>query len=731
MQNSKFLFSTLIASGFVLSLTGCGSDDNDTITLPEVPERMVAIYAPSSGSLPVPNDLLFLGSEDLTLNIPVADPTNFSDPQVAINTLDGWSAFAPFPIEFSDLGTGLTLAPESVVAGEGVRIFQVNVARPEIAPGIIAPTGPVTSVVRELAANQEYAVQVTGSESIAVVPLAPLEQQGAYMVVLTDALRDNAGNPISGDSQYIITKSQTEISPTSSVAGLEPVRQLVNAMESAADAAGIPRESIILSYQFTVQSVGAATQTAKLALIDAPIAQGVMPMTGFSSLMTDTTPFTGVGAADLYKGSIALNYLLGTPSLDNPTAPLNTPWRAAEQLPLGPNGELVPNPFGENLSYANTLPRVNGVEVAPLLVSLPKAALCPKPASGYPVTLFQHGITSDRTSALGLMDSQAAPPTCRAVISMDQPLHGITEDDPVHLALQAASGGATGIFEGFVPGGLRERTFGVDFINNDTSAPGSDGNVDTSGAHTINLANLLVARDNLRQASFDLLQLQSAVPFMDVDGGGADFDATDVTFIGHSLGGIVGSNFVAYSNQLQAAALANPGSGIVGLLDASLTFGDTIRQGVASAAGITTMDPEFAATYAAFLFAAQTVIDKADPANTAAFALVNNVPTLLLQVLNDPVIPNSAPLAPLSGTEPMGRVLALTVTPNTAPGQVVGDRLFTKLNTGGHATLLTPAGPMGSADFLTVTTEMQTQIASFFASGGAAILITDPSLLDE
>ncbi len=731
MQKSKFLFSTLTAACLTLGLTGCGGDDNDTISLPEVPQRMVAVYAPSSGSLPVPNDILFLGSEDLTINIPVADPTNFSDPQVAINALDGWSAITPFSIEFSDLGAGLTLSADSVVGGAGVHIFQVNIARPEVAPGIVAPTGPVTSVIRELTPNQEYAVQVTGGDSIAIIPLAPLQASGAYMVVLTDALQDNAGNSISGDSQYIISKSQTEISPTSSVAGLEPVRQLVNAMESAADNAGIPRESIILSYQFVVQSVGFATQTAKAVYIDGPIAQGATPLTSFSSLMTDTTPFTGVGAANLYKGSIALAYLLGSPSMENPTAPLNTPWRAVEQLPLGPDGALVPNPFGENLSYANSLPRLNSQELAPLLVSMPKPELCPKPETGYPVTIFQHGITSDRTSALGLMDSQAAPGSCRVVISMDQPLHGITADNPVHLGLQAASGGVLGIFEGFTPGGLRERTMGVDFQNNATSLPGPDGIPDASGAHTINLANLLVARDNLRQAAFDLLQLEKAIPFMDIDGGGPDLDATNVTFVGHSLGGIVGSNYVAYSDLLQSAALVNPGTGIVGLLDASLAFGDTIRGGVAAAAGLTPADPEFPATYAAFQFAAQTVIDKADPANTAAIALINDIPTLLMQNLNDPVVPNSAPLAPLSGTEPMGRVLGLTVTPNDAPGQVVGSRLFSKLNSGGHATLLTPAGPMGAADFLTVTTEMQTQIATFFEAQGAAIVVTDPGLLDD
>lgn len=733
MQKSKFMFTTLIAVSLLLNLTGCGSDDNDTIELPEIPKVMVPTYAPSAGALPVPNDILFLGTADLTLNIPVADPANFGDPTVAINSLDGWSAIAPFPIDFHANGPGLSLNPSSVVGGAGVHVYQVNTLRTEVAPGIPGPTGPVTSVVRELVANQEYVVQVTSGSSIAIIPTVPFEQQAGYMVVLTNSLTDSDGNPLQADFEYFSAKSQTPIPASSSLAALEPVRQLVNAMEAAAAADGLVREDIIMTFQFTVQSVGAVMSSAKLALIDGPLAQGATPVTSFSSLFTDTSPFTGQpSAADMYKGSIGLAYLLGVPSVENPTAPLNTFWKALEQLPLGPNGELVPNPFGDNLTYANSFPRVNSLEQAPLLVSMPKAALCPKPAAGYPVTIFQHGITADRTNAIALMDSQGAPPSCRAVISMDQPLHGIAADNPVHLGLQAASGGAIGLFEGYTPGGVRERTMGVDYIDNSTGAPGPDGTPDSSGAHTINLANLLVARDNLRQASFDLLQLEKAIPFMDVDGGGADFDATNITFVGHSLGGIVGSSYVAYSDLLQSAALVNPGTAIVGLLDASLAFGDIIRGGVAAGAGIDVTDPAFPGTYASFQFAAQTVLDSGDPVNTAAIALVNNVPTLLLQNLNDPVVPNSAPLAPLSGTEPMGRLLDLTVVTATDPGEtVVGSRLFTKLNSGGHGTLLTPAGPGGPTEFLGVTIEMQTQIATFFGTAGAAIVVSDPSLLDE
>lgn len=191
--------------------------------------------------------------------------------------------------------------------------------------------------------------------------------------------------------------------------------------------------------------------------------------------------------------------------------------------------------------------------------------------------IFQHGITSNRTAMLGIADTMAN--TCTAVVSMDLPLHGIASDNQVHQGLQAASGGAIGIFEGYSAGDVRERTFGVDFIDNTTSAPGPDGIPDTSGAHTINLTNLLVTRDNLRQASLDLLALEKAIPAMDVDGDTIpDFDVNKVSFMGHSWGGLVGSSYMSLSDFAKQGVLATTGGSLAQLANGSPTFGPRIRR---------------------------------------------------------------------------------------------------------------------------------------------------------
>ncbi len=686
------------------------------------------IFAPGDGELPIPNDLLFNGTTDLTLNIPVADPNDLSDPKVALNGLDGWSAIAPFAISFRDESTAagqsgsLDLDPATVIPGQTVRLFKVNVLRSEVMPGIIAPTGPVTGVQSELQPGVDFVAQYTGPLTIGVIPLKPLESQASYMVVLTNGIKDTAGNAVVPDGQYNISKATTPLSGVT--AALEPVRQLVNAMENAAVAfdAGLTRDDIVLSFQFTVQSIPDALAAAKAVYVDAAPA----PSTSFSSLGTDTLPFTGLGAADLYKGSIDLKYMLTAPSMTDPTANLDKFWTAASMVPDGQGG-MVPNPAaGGNLTYANPLPEVTGVESVPLLVSMPKAQLgCAKPANGYPVLIFQHGITRDRTDMLGIADTMAAPPLCTAVVSMDMPLHGMDANNPVHLGLMQATGGMIGLFEGY-GSGTHERTFGVDFVDNTTGAPGPDGLPDTSGKHFINLTNLRVSRDNLREAIFDLLQLAKAVPTMDIDGDSTpDFDPANISFMGHSLGGIAGTGFVAYADTIKDAVLANPGGGILGLLDASPTFGPVIRAGLASA-GVMAGTPE----YAAFLFAAQTVADAGDPANLASMAVARQTPIYLLQVNGDTVVPNSSPTAPLSGTIPLANLLQLNVLAPSQPGTVMGSRFWARFNTGLHSTVLSPDDGQGNpVGLLNVTTEMQTQIGSFVGSGGTAVTVADETLL--
>jgi hypothetical protein len=140
MKKPNFLLSLALGTGLTFAMIGCSSDFVDesvVVELPPQPARMTLNYALSTGDIPLPNDLLFGGSTDLTLNIPTLDDANFADPSASLSTLDGWSAVAPFAINFSSSDANLALDGSSIVAGSTIRVFKVNVFRPDINFGLV------------------------------------------------------------------------------------------------------------------------------------------------------------------------------------------------------------------------------------------------------------------------------------------------------------------------------------------------------------------------------------------------------------------------------------------------------------------------------------------------------------------------------------------------------------------------------------------------------------------
>ncbi len=724
-----------------LVLAGCSSDDPQQ---PETPTRTVAVYAPSLGDVPVPNDLLFNGTTDLTLNIPVADPNDASDPMVALSTLDGWSASAPISIDFNNPNGSIGLDSSTVVPGVSVRVFEVFADTDYFNPLVGAqPTFAPVQLVRELTpglaqTGGEY-VAVANGMSVVVVPTQPLTPRSTYLVVATNAITDTDGQPVIADAQYEIAKGENPLPEGTSLSALEPVRQLVNIYENMAASQGIAKDSIVVSFSFTVQSALEIIENNKAVNVDLPLLMGDYPVTSFSPVMVPVDPddldagfeqaTSPKGAALLYKGSVSLKYFMGIPDANNPVAPMTNAMTGAAMVPDGQGGFMANPLAGTGLTYVNSVAEVTGTEQVPLLVSIPASPNCSAP---YSVVIFQHGLTSNRSNMRGIADSMAQ--ICRAVIAMDMPLHGIGE---IEIGTAQAEGKAdeaaflASIHAGYDEGGTRERTFGLDVLTVDpvtlAVSAGPDGLPDPSGLNVLNLSNLAVFRDNLRQATLDLLALEKALQFMDVDGdSNPEFNTDSVHYIGHSGGAIIGGNFIAYSDYIQTATLANGSGGLAKLFDASASFGPVL-QGALASVGV---NPG-TADYEAYLFALQTMLDSSDPVVIAQYAVLNNIPTLMFQVADDPTVPNLVADAPLSGTVPWAAFMGTTVVEATEANEMVmGSRLFSRINSGGHSTFLSPYDEDDEPTLLPVTTEMQTQTATFIATNGAMVTVTDPSLLD-
>ncbi len=182
-------------------------------------------------------------------------------------------------------------------------------------------------------------------------------------------------------------------------------------------------------------------------------------------------------------------------------------WHAAPGAYVPPFDAVGLSPASTNVTFANPFPVATSTQLIPVLLTVPNAnSGHAKPAAGWPVVIFQHGITRNRTDMFAIAGTLAAQGF--AVIAIDAPLHGITDTtNPLYIGNTP-----------FAANGAQERTFNLDVSNNATGAPGPDGVIDGSGTLFINLSYLLTSRDNLRQATSDLMELTRAIPQMSFDG---------------------------------------------------------------------------------------------------------------------------------------------------------------------------------------------------------------------
>ncbi|HEU0224587.1 MAG TPA: hypothetical protein VFR29_04070 [Steroidobacteraceae bacterium] len=667
-----------------LILVGCGGTTQDGIgptnpqsgnnapaSAPAGAGAFVALFRPSSGVLPFPTDLYFSGSTDGTLNLP-ASIAAVTPHFAALNALDGYSTVAPATARFS-----AAVNPASI-SGATVRMIEVNVDN---------ATKATVGVRRVLVYGTDYTARVqptvdSGGATLEIIPLRPLTpSSGAtnvgYLVVLTNGLTGAGGGAATPDADYLAIKAAL---PTcAALTGtLNLICQLTGAHLQIAGAVGVPAASVVLTFSFSTQATQDTLNIASALAQPTPI---VVQATGLNlSALNPALP----PVADVYVGTLTIPYY------HDPAAPLTGSWRGA------PFTLVAGAATTTHLSRFNPVPVVQATLTIPLFVTVPNAAGYPlgKPAAGWPVVIFQHGLRGNRTQSAAIAATYAVQGF--AVAAIDIPLHGITDT-------------ASPLYQG-----PNERTFNLDLVNNATGAPPADGVIDGSGTHIINLTSLLTSRDNLRQAEIDIVQLARSLPGLDLDGnaGTTDVDGTRLHFAGISLGGIVGTAANALPSALQSAYLNVPGGGIANLLRESAALSPSVNAGLAAnglVPGLT--------LYENFFRNSQTAIDSGDPLNWVATTFAAR-PSLLTQVNNDTVVPNLATQR-LVNAAPW--VKANAAGPN---GVAAGSGRWVQFNAGSHGSLLDPTAS------LAVTTEMQTHAASFVASGGAAFLIANPALLD-
>ncbi len=705
--------------------TASGNGNPGGSTPPPTPTSSTALFQLSAGLLPYPTDLYFAGSTDGTLNI---QPPNPAMPnQAAINALDGFSTNAVIRERFGGALDPTSFTPASVI------IVPVTTSNTTKATTAVTGAPLVQGVDYSVGLGEETGV---GPTILEITPLHPLAAStclkngqflganctsgSGYLVFLTNGIKDSGGHPAVADADYASIKSalvQGPTCPSITDPTLNGVCQLTGAHLQIAQALGLNPANIVLSFSFTTEST-----LDTLALISAtaqPQALTVHP----TGLTTADIPGLGLpGHADLYVGVLTIPYYLSK------SAPLTGSW-TAPPFPLDPTSTFV--------TRFNPLPVVTQNLLIPVLLSVPNAQSAlggTAPAGGWPVTIFQHGITRNREDMFGIADSFAD--SGMVVIAIDLPLHGITDTaDPLYAT--AANPLYAGL--GLPASGSIERTFDLDVENNTTGAAGPDGQIDPSGSHFINLESLLTSRDNLREGTADLVSLTRSLPALNLGAAGGVNPAA-LHYLGHSLGAIVGGTYLGVVGpQIVTATLAMPGGEVARLLRDSPTFAPEINAGLA-AQGVT----PGTTLYEQFFRDAQTAVDSGDPINFIPYATAAH-PIHLIQVVGsnssppDQVVPNSATqrLITASGYLPGGTAVPLTQLGASVPGPQVnpqGFRAFVNFTAGDHGSIIDPTGSPAATqemqlEALTFTGEPVPAVPFPATTAGTTILIANPSVI--
>jgi pimeloyl-ACP methyl ester carboxylesterase/predicted esterase len=263
----------------------------------------------------------------------------------------------------------------------------------------------------------------------------------------------------------------------------------------------------------------------------------------------ENSPINGLETGIFPEGSPQFESLVGSATSPNIAAVAVGSFDSYD-FRTGPRGAFDPN-----LVAGPDVPPVNHLD---FYVTIPKA---PPPPGGYPITVFGHGLGGSG----------------KDVISSLPPMIG---DAPVMgIAISALQHGRRGMPTNF-------------FIFNDIAA----------------------TREFFRQTVADFMQLTRMVENAQA-AGIAPFDMVDpnrIMYFGVSLGGIMGSMFMAVEPDVRVGMLSVPGGGLPNIL-ASHDIGNLLDPLLALQTGIPQTNAFFPLFRHRFQHLAQWVLESADP----------------------------------------------------------------------------------------------------------------------
>ena len=458
------------------------------------------------------------------INLPLPDassrPSDYADVSV-INTLDGFNLQPRLSVSFS--------GPIDVTTVNSTTVFLVKLGD---------TTSPGDTGGQIVGINQT--VWDVATNTLHVESDELLDQHTRYALIVTRGITDTAGVPIEPSEAFERFRQDLNFGQTDDPALKDYRNDLLSALKAARQA-GVAEADVVTASVFTTQSATAILENIRdqvHAATPAP-ADFLLGPSGERTVF-DLSDVAGITwnqqtrvAGPLNPVPVNVNLLGFVPG-------------AVGQIAFGryvsPDYETAEK-FIPAVGTRTGTPVVQGVNEVFFNLYLPSG---PRPAGGWPVAIFGHGVGSSKQGGgggIGGGDSLALAASLAeqgiATITINVVGHGF---GPLSTLTVRPSVGAPVTF---LEGGRGTDLNGDGIIENN------------EGINAAAPQSIIRDRDGQRQTVADLMQLVRVIEVgMDEDGDGvADLDPSRIYYLGQSLGGIYGTEFLAVEPSVQVGVL--------------------------------------------------------------------------------------------------------------------------------------------------------------------------------
>ncbi len=743
-----------LVPGLLLGATGCpdvnvdpGEGVGDMPTGTPVVE-----FDPANSVLPFPNNLALdpkTGKVNLPEQCNESATTAFIRTKI-LNTLDGFGTFElPMQVTFSEAVDETTLTDRVV-------LYKLASAGTAVDPA--ASTAIPLRLIKSTTiryANRKDPKACTDPQmvnSVVMVPLVPLDQKSTYVAAILKGVKTATGaeftssftwslirqeaSPVTikdpacdlGTGMCEVTSDRTPLEPNdpAQLAQLNGIARLWGALKSplAFLAAKMhTRTDVLVAWSFNTQTVTDP--------LDPTVA-------GSPASMADMAPLFGTGT-QLPTGVTAEQFLQsrlppGSCTVDGGGLPCNAvgdiiggllnannfqvaqPAKVTTGSTNVNDGGPIPGAFNDPVRPTKVDDRGIGVLGMVPCAGAPPCASATAPAAGYPVVIFGHGLGSSKTTLVAIGSQLAA--AGYASVAIDFVAH---DSRAVRVSVDPAIGCNLRLDPGPQPASCPTPD-----LSNPSCQRRPVPTQDPQCYAPFLSSDLGATRDNIRQSILDLHDLVGALKGCGTTAcGPLKVDVSNISYVGISLGGIMGSTAVATKPEFRSAVLNVPGVGwadilensstngikcplVDALIDAGILMGAKWNATVMPNTGLCTTDAWKAQPgYSSFAAIGRWVLDPADGANFVRRLATKKV--LIQEVVGDTVVPNIATnneaaliglismMADPAGAPPIPPSAAITTNPTMSkflkyPNLPPNGGAGFPGNSFVHASLLRPAG---------------------------------------